>query len=58
MQRNAAEKLDQLARLIRAKSRNEVIMNAIEEYTDKMMNTKIVEMREISVDEAVKLIDK
>jgi metal-responsive CopG/Arc/MetJ family transcriptional regulator len=58
MHRNAAEKLDQLARLLHAKSRNEVIRNAIEEYTDKMMNTKIVEMREISVDEAVKLIDK
>lgn len=58
MQRNAAQKLNQLATRLHAKSRNEVIREAIEEYTAKMMNTKIIEVREISVDEAVKLIDK
>ena len=58
MQRNVAEKLDLLVERLHAKSRNEIIRNAINEYTEQLMNTKIIEMRDVSVDEAVKLIDK
>ena len=46
-----------MAKHLHSRSRNEVIRNAIDEYTTKMMNTKIVEVRDISIDQAMKLID-
>jgi len=50
-------KLDQLATRLHAKSRNEVIRNAIKEYTEQMLDTRIIEVREVTVEEAAKLID-
>ncbi len=53
----ATQKLDLLVKRLHAKSRNELIRDAIRQYTEQMMNTKIVEVRDMSVEEAAKLMD-
>ena len=58
IQRESALELDRLAYRLHAKSRNEIIRDAIRQYTQQMVNTKIVEIREVSVARASKLIDE
>lgn len=58
IRKQTAQNLDYLVRRLHARSRNEIIRDAIEQYTAQMMKTKIIEQRELSTDEAVKLIDK
>jgi len=55
--RNKIQKLDLLVRKLHARSRNEIIRDAIDQYISQMMETKIIEVRDVSVDEAARLID-
>ncbi len=57
LSREATQKLDLLVKRLHAKSRNELIREAIHQFTELMMSTKIVEVRNVSVEEAAKLMD-
>lgn len=57
IQRESAQKIDHLVKRLHARSRNEIIRDAIEKYLAQMMNAKIIEVRDLSIDEAVKMID-
>jgi len=52
------QKVDRTAELLRSSSRNELIREAIERYVDEVANSKVVEVRDISIGDAARLIEE
>jgi len=56
--RKLAKDLDKVAMSLGYNSRNQVIRDALEQYVKEVMNAKIIEVKDFSVDEAIKKMDE
>ena len=52
-----ASKLDKAVRLLRYRSRNEFIREAIEEHVEAALRSKVVEVKDFSIEQAGRMID-
>ena len=52
-----ARKLDRAVKTLRYSSRSELIREAIEQHLGNTLENKMIEVRDVSVDEATRLID-
>ena len=53
-----AKDLDKIAMSLGYKSRNQMIREALEQYVSNVMQARVIEVRDYSVDEAAKKIDE
>jgi len=57
LSRSLVKKLDEALRLTRLGSRNQLIREALEEYVGRTVAAKVLEVKEVSVGQAARLID-
>jgi len=57
LQKTKLQKIDKAVKKLGYRSRSEFIRKAVKHYLENVLTQKIIELREVSVEEAVKLID-